>query len=63
MEEEEILGKNGSSKTRATTRKCGFKTTNEFTSKAKYFSPGCRQNLMRGMQLAVAVTLQLICCL
>ena len=31
VEEEEILGENGSSKTRATTRKCGFKTTNEFT--------------------------------
>ena len=61
----EILGENGSSKTRATTttRKCGFKTTNEFTWKAKYFSPGCRQNSMRGMQLAVTVTLGLICCL
>ena len=37
------------------------KTTNEFTSKAEYFSRGFRQNLMLAMNLAASATSRLSC--
>ena len=54
---EVILDEKGNTKSRV----IEGKTTNEFTSKAEYFSRGFRQNLMLPMNLATTATSRLSC--